>query len=244
MMYSADFYLLGEVDFDQALKLQRRLVFEAGDNIEPRLVVLLCEHADLVTIGRSGSREHVRMSNEQLQRKGIACRWVSRGGGCIPHARGQLAIYPIVPLRLVGWSVGEYCRRLQSGVRQSLNQFQITTSIRPHLFGVWGQTGLLAAMGLAVQNWTACHGAFINVHPPMSLFHHVDTASGDIRSPEKRTMTSVLAERRSPTRMSSVRAAIVENLAQAFGCESHQVHGSHPWLRKTKGAAGEPCSNV
>jgi lipoyl(octanoyl) transferase len=244
MTHSADFYLLGEVDFDQALKLQRRLVYEAGDNAEPRLVVLLCEHTDRITIGRSGSREHIRMSNEQLDRKGVPCRWVSRGGGCIPHARGQLAVYPIVPLRLVGWSVGEFCRRFQSGVRNSLQQFQISTTVRKDLFGVWGQTGLLAAVGVSVHNWTTCHGAFINVHPPMTLFHHVDTSTAHQLVAERRTMSSMLAERRSPTRMSGVRAAVVEHLAQAFECESHQVHSSHPWLRRSKGVAGEPCSNV
>jgi lipoate-protein ligase B len=34
------------------------------------------------------------------------------------HAPGQLAVYPIVPLGLFGWTVGEYLRRLQRGMKK------------------------------------------------------------------------------------------------------------------------------
>ena len=52
----AEFRLLGRVPFEAFLALQSRLVYEAGGLAEPRIVVLLCEHPELITVGRAGSR--------------------------------------------------------------------------------------------------------------------------------------------------------------------------------------------
>ncbi len=49
-------------------------------------------------------------------------RWVNRGGGCVLHAPGQLAIYPIVPLAWHRWTVGEYLRRFRQALTQTLDE--------------------------------------------------------------------------------------------------------------------------
>ena len=100
-----DFHLLGEIDFDDVLCLQRRLVYELSTADQPRAVVLLCEHPSIITIGRAGSRGHIKLSHDELQRQQLATRWVDRTGGCILHAPGQLAVYPIVPLPQFGWTL-------------------------------------------------------------------------------------------------------------------------------------------
>ena len=51
-------YLLGTVDFDALLRLQRRLHYEiSGDRGQAALI--LCEHPPLITVGRHGSRAHI-----------------------------------------------------------------------------------------------------------------------------------------------------------------------------------------
>ena len=47
---TVEFYLLGQVDFDACLALQRRLVYEASGADDRRVCVLMCEHTDLVTV--------------------------------------------------------------------------------------------------------------------------------------------------------------------------------------------------
>ena len=170
----AEFRLLGRVPFDAFLGLQSRLVYEAGGMDEPRIVVLLCEHPDLITVGRAGSRGHVRFSNDQLKHEQLAIRWISRGGGCILHAPGQLAVYPIVPLGLLGWTVGEYLRRLQRGIVDGFAELNVRGETCAGSFGVWGRSGLLANVGVAVRSGIACHGAFINVNPAMRRYAFVD----------------------------------------------------------------------
>jgi lipoyl(octanoyl) transferase len=228
----AHFYLLGELDYERAMALQRRVAYEAGDSLESRLVVLLCEHPALITVGRSGSRAHIRLTNEQLRRSGIKVQWVNRSGGCVPHALGQLAIYPILPLNLAGWSRGEYVRRLQTGVQTALQRLDILTTLHPKKFGLWGHSGLLAAVGITIHHGITSHGVFLNVHPPMTLFHHVDTAAKG--TGHRTTMSSLLAERRRPVRMPGVRSQVVESLAEAFGCTHYHIHAAHPWLRKAE----------
>src|SRR5436190_9986850 len=102
---SAHGHLLGVVPFDAALALQQRLVYECGGERAARAVILLCEHEPLVTVGRQGSRLHVRADDEELARRGLEVRWVKRGGGAIVHAPGQLAAYAVVPLMRFGLTV-------------------------------------------------------------------------------------------------------------------------------------------
>ena len=163
--FAVQFHLLGSVDYEDCQWLQRRLVYEVGGHDDGRIIVLLCEHPPLISVGRRGSRGHIRWTNEQLRRRRLDVRWVNRGGGCVLHAPGQLAIYPIVPLAWHGWTVGEYLRRLQQAVLQTLDEFRIRAETYAPWAGVWGRSGQLAACGVAVRDWITCHGAFLNVNP-------------------------------------------------------------------------------
>src|SRR5437588_11512158 len=91
---SLQVYLLGTVDFEDMLQCQRRLVYEvSGDR--SRAALLLCEHPPLISVGREGSREHIRFEPKDLAAREWPVRWVNRGGGCLLHLPGQLAVYPI-----------------------------------------------------------------------------------------------------------------------------------------------------
>src|SRR5947209_1811229 len=90
-------YLLGEVEFEAALALQRRLVYELGGDRTGGALVL-CEHPPLLTIGRQGSWGHVLCSAEERAARRWPVRWVNRGSGCLLHVPGQLALYAVLPL--------------------------------------------------------------------------------------------------------------------------------------------------
>jgi len=226
----AEFHLLGTVDFEECLGLQRRLVYEAERDRSHKVVVLLCEHPDLITVGRQGSRSHIRFTGAELEREQLAVRWVKRGGGAVLHGPGQLALYSIAHLPAHGWSVGEYLSRLQAGICGTLEGLGLHPQTRPGSWGVWARTGLLAAAGVAVQQETTSHGMFLNVHPAMGRFGFVDSAvvAG---SGGKSTMSCLLAEHRRAVRMSSVRSTAVPHLASAFNCERYYIHSGHRWLR-------------
>src|SRR5262245_10501466 len=105
-------YLLDQVDFAALVKLQRRLVYETS-GARDAATLLLCEHPPGISVGRQGSRSHIHLEPHELGLKGWSIRWVNRGGGCLFHAPGQLAIYPILPLDRLALNLGGYLNQLQ-----------------------------------------------------------------------------------------------------------------------------------
>lgn len=224
-------HLLGQIDLATCYGLQERLVYEAGEPDGAALTVLLCEHDPVITVGRSGSRAHVRVSRHELTARQIELVWVNRGGGCIYHAPGQLAVYPIVSLPRVGWSVGELMGRMAWAVRQALERIGVAAWSPPGQFGCWGRSGLLAACGVAVHYEVSCHGFFINVHPPMDLTRRIDTVYRPPDIPDaRRTMSSLLSERGRPLRMPQVRSAVVEALGSALSRPRFHLQNGHIYL--------------
>ena len=184
------------------------------DRGDGQITLLLCEHPPIITVGRGGSPGDVAMQSGPVRNRQIEVRWVNRGGGCLVHCPGQLAIYPIVPLRWHGFSVGEFLDRFQAGIVETLDELNVpstrpsasgrkrgqcpfvATNLRsvpalrvlrqmersPFPPGVWGRTGQLAALGVAVRHWITYYGAYLNVCPPMGLFRLVES---DPRRPDQ-----------------------------------------------------------
>lgn len=234
---SIDFHLFGELDFDRCLRLRRRLVYEAETVPSGRMVVLICEHSNLITIGRSGSRAHIRRSDAELEREQLMLRWVHRSGGCIPHAAGQLAVYAVLNTDAGNDSDGS-AGRLAVGMQQALAEVSVTGSLCDA--GVVGRTGLLAAVGTRRQDHVITHSAFVNVCPSMNSFRFVDSWQGSPQS-SSRSMSCLLAERRLPVRMSSVRSAVVAGLVSSFQCDRHHIHTGHPWLPAEGSSLARAC---
>src|SRR5262249_29179897 len=77
-------YLLGTVEFEAALALQRLLAYQIA-GARDRAALILCDHPPLITVGRQGSRAHILYEPEELQALRWQVRWVNRGGGCMLH---------------------------------------------------------------------------------------------------------------------------------------------------------------
>jgi lipoyl(octanoyl) transferase len=232
-------YLLGLVDFDACLALQQRLVYESAGRTDGQISLLVCEHPLSITVGRQGSRAHIRLDKHELVSRGLDVRWVNRGGGCLVHAPGQLAIYPIVPLEPHGLSVGAYLQRLQSGILAALEEQRFSGRTEADRDGIWGRAGQVAFLGAAVKNGISYYGAYLNVAPATTLFRWVESDPVG-HSP----MSSLVIERQQPVRMSGVREALVRRLAEAFGCERYHLYTGHPLLNRHRGASHAPAARV
>ncbi len=164
-----EIHLLGMLDFDSALFLEERLVYEISgrDNLDAGL--LLCEHPPLITIGRDGSREQILADSRQLAAKGIETRWINRGGGSVVHGPGQLAAYPILPLNRLKLGLLEFRTRLEQSVIDMAEDFQVATIRQPDSPGLWCRNGQFAHLGVAVKSWVSYHGVFIDVAPKVDV---------------------------------------------------------------------------
>lgn len=223
-------HLLGQVEFDDCLALQQRLVYEAIGRRDGQITLLICEHPLKITVGRQGSRSHIRLSQHELKSRQIDVRWVNRGGGCLVHAPGQLAVYPIVPLEPWSLSVGEYLARLQRGLAAALDDVDCRATGRAGRFGLWGHTGQVVSIAAAVKNWVSYYGAYVNVAPALYPYRWVKSDPFD-----DTPMTSLAADRRRPLRMTAVREALVRRLATSWGCERYHVYTGHPLFRPVQG---------
>lgn len=237
--FATQFFSLGQVDYEDCLTAQKRLAYDAVTRGDGRMTVLLCEHPNVITIGRRGSRDQLQLTGAELAERAITVRYVARGGGCVLHTPGQLAVYVITQLAWHGWSVGDFLRRLQSGLQHACSELHVATNTLPERFGLWGQSGMLAAVGVAVRFGATSHGAFLNVDPDLRSMRRVEVlpaaeyrecATKNPRLPSRPVASSLLSETAFPVKMSNVRAAVVSQLAAAFGCGTHQVLNHHPWL--------------
>ncbi len=210
-------YLLGTVDFDAAVRFQRRLHFEVSGPGHAAALVL-CEHPPLVSVGRLGSHAHVRLEQCRL-------RWVSRGGGCILHLPGQLAVYPIFPLGRLGLDVPAFLYRLGLVFLDLCADFSLRATPRVDDAGLWVGDRLLAAFGVAVRDWVSAFGAYVNVQPPLEPYRFVQTTPAGAEP-----MTSLERERRGPVRPALVRQRLVEHFQNRFGFARVALFSDHPAL--------------
>jgi lipoyl(octanoyl) transferase len=217
-------YLLGTVSFDAALALQRMLVYQTSGDRELGSL-LLCEHPPMISVGRHGSRAHILYEPAELQNRGWPVRWVNRGGGCLLHLPGQLAVYPVIAIDSRGWGVQTYIEHLQQVVLAVLDDFSIRGAVHPDQPGVWVNDRLIASVGIAVRDWVAYFGIYFNCQPDLYPFRNVRV---DPQSREP--MTSLVRERRGPLRLSMVRERFVEHFAARFNFERTSLFFHHPSL--------------
>lgn len=226
-----EFYLFGSVPFAIMTDWQRRMAWHIGQSSRLRIAVAFCVHEPLITVGRRGSRRHILMTGEQLRHHHLEVQWVARGGGCILHGPGQLAVYTLVPIERFGWSAGTLLGRLRQATLRAFHSLSIHAQAGQEDFGVWGRSGQLASMGIAVRQGISQYGLYINVNPPMDNYRFVLTASehrgwGGVLN----RMGCLMAERRQGITLPQLRSALVESLAPVLQCSTYHVYSSHPWL--------------
>lgn len=219
-------YLLGVVDFEEALQLQRRLVYEIGGYDDGRGALVLCEHLPTITIGRGGSRGHIFFEDDELQRLGIPIRWTNRGGGVMLHLPGQLIAYPVVPLAERGLGLADYLELLHAALLDVLGEFSLRGERPPGQAGIWVGGAQIASVGIAVNRWIAYHGIALNVSTPMRPFQQIRASSFNGGK-----MTCMAAQRRAPLPMAAVREALIRHLERHLRFSRHHVYSQHALVR-------------
>lgn len=222
-----EIYMLGLVDFTEVQHLQRRIVYDLGE--QGGAALILCEHPPTISIGRTGSRAHIAADDATLRGMGIRTFYVNRGGGCVLHLPGQLAAYVMMPLEPLGLTVQKYLDRLHATILDLLGEFDLAGSARPDHSGLFSGTARIASVGISVNRWIAYHGLTLNVGPYLELFDLLDEP-GIGRSPMRQT--SMESRRQRSTPMSKVREAMIRKMEESFGLARHHVYTQHAQIRR------------
>jgi lipoyl(octanoyl) transferase len=215
-------YALGTVDFEAMLALQRRLVYEVSGERD-RAALIVCEHTSVISVGRHGSSADIHFDRGELRSRGWPVRRVNRGGGCVLHAPGQLALYGILALDRLNLDLGAYLTALRSVLHEvALDAGVHETAVAPT--GVLAGGRALAHIGVAVRDWVSYFGAVFNVNPDLELFRRVDCLGS--HGP----MTSVERERRLLADPAFVRQRLIDRFRERFDLPNATVFQEHPDL--------------
>ena len=170
---------LGRVEFTRALALQEEIVFKKRDDSSVEDQMLLLEHEPVYTIGRTPDRSSLSASG-RIRRGELGAAHlpypvfaINRGGQATYHGPGQLMGYPIIDLRGCGQDLHKYLRWLEQLLIDLLAEFEIASSRRESLTGVWVGDRKVASIGVGVRHWITMHGFALNVSGDLSPFNHI-----------------------------------------------------------------------
>ena len=160
---------LGDVDYRSAWDLQKQLLeLRRGRDVPD--VLLLLQHPPTITVGKSGTREHLLADSEFLQSKGFTITETDRGGDITYHGPGQLVAYPILDLSEIRKDIFWYLRQLEQVIMNTIREFGITGTRKENYTGVWVGEEKIAAIGVKVSHWITLHGIALNVTPDLEHF--------------------------------------------------------------------------
>ena len=189
---------LGRLDYKSAWDYQDSLLKEnvkvksvihspqptAGDSsVNPETptqhYLLFVEHPPVYTLGKSGKMEHVLISDEQRQQRGIEFYHTNRGGDITFHGPEQIVGYPILDLEKFYTDIGRYLRELEEVIILTLSEYGIASGRSAGETGVWidasvkGRERKICAMGVRCSRWVTMHGFALNVNTDLSYFNHI-----------------------------------------------------------------------
>ena len=153
---------LGKLPYGEAYILQKGLHSATSQENSPFDYLLLLEHNNVVTIGRSGDINNLLVSKNILNENNIEFFETDRGGDITFHGDGQLVGYPIIrlddPKKVV-----PFVRKIENVIIDTLAELSIDAFSKIDDTGVWTKEGKIASIGIKVSKWTTLHGFSLNI---------------------------------------------------------------------------------
>lgn len=159
-------------------KIKNRELPEEKQKPTPNYL-LFCEHPHVYTLGKSGSLDHLLLTEEEMLQKEIEFFKINRGGDITYHGPGQLVGYPILDLDNFFTDIHLYMRSLEEVIILTLKEYGIEGGRMKDYTGVWldwdnpAKARKICAMGVKCSRWVTMHGWAFNVNSDLSYFHNI-----------------------------------------------------------------------
>mgnify|MGYP001500753455 CR=1 FL=1 len=165
-------YDLGFQEYNESLKTQEQIhSYIKEKNING--IILTMNYSNLFTIGKSGKKSDILVSQEVLNKKGINVYESNRGGEITYHGPGQLIYYPIINLKKLKIKPVEYVRIIQKTVINSLYDFNIQSEHENQPVGVWVKGKKISSIGVRISKSVSLHGVAINLNCDLKYFTYI-----------------------------------------------------------------------
>lgn len=148
-------------------------------NIEAKLkqeptenYLILCEHEPVFTLGKSGKRENILVSDEEMNAEFYQ---VNRGGDVTFHGPGQLVVYPILDLDNLQIGLAQYIFLLEETIIESLKDYGLNGERIEGAAGIWLRIPdrKIGAIGVKASRNVTMHGIAININTDLSYFDKI-----------------------------------------------------------------------
>jgi lipoyl(octanoyl) transferase len=182
--------------------------------------LLFVEHPAVYTLGKSGKAEHILISQEDLQKKGIAYFATNRGGDITFHGPEQLVGYPILDLEKFYTDIGRYLRNLEEVIIRTLQHYGLKGERSDGETGVWlepgnkGRARKICAIGVRCSRWVTMHGFAFNVNTDLSYFDNIIPCGI-----QDKKVTSLQAELNRKVAIDEVKQVVKDNFCEVFEVE-------------------------
>ena len=211
---------LGLMPYAPAFAIQERIL-QARLGGQLGSTVILQENPPVFTIGRSGSRDNILATHDDLQQRGIDVLEVNRGGDVTYHGPGQLIVSPLLYLGDIGLNANQYLHRLEDVLIELLARYDIRTGKKEGYPGVWLKDAKIAAVGIAVKHGFTFHGFSLNVNPDLDSFNLINPC-GVSRMP----VTSIRQVLGKSPPMAQVKTRLKQILEESFALETRSTSWS------------------
>lgn len=194
----------------------------SSDSYSQEHQLLFVEHPPVYTLGRSGSIDHLLLTAEEMEQRGIQFFPINRGGDITFHGPGQMVGYPILDLDRFFTDVHRYVRHIEEIVIRTLAEYGLAAQRIPEYTGVWiadeGGAGFrkICAIGVHLSRWVTLHGWAFNINTPMEYFDYIVPCG---IADEDKTVTSLAKELGRPVDMQEVKEKMKRHFAEVFECQ-------------------------
>ena len=193
---------LGLVEYQYALKLQKKLVKERRNNSIPDTLLLL-EHPDVITLGK-------QTKDKDVIEQSIPIVKIDRGGRATYHGPGQLIGYIIMDLKKKGITIPVLITKIHEILITTLREFNIPAE-RKESPGIWIDQKKIASIGLSVKNWITYHGFSLNINTDLDKFNMIRPCGFD-----GQIMTSIKLNNNKTISSKEIKSSVIKNFSEIF----------------------------
>jgi lipoate-protein ligase B len=185
-------------------------------------VFLLCEHPHVITLGRNGKRDNLRVNDRLLAQQNVEFHPTDRGGEITYHGPGQIVGYPILDLTNHRRDVRWYVEQLEEVMIRATADFGVQAKRDASHRGVWVATPAgdekLAALGVHLSRWITSHGFAFNVSTDLRYFDWIVPCG--ITGCRATSLEKLLGR---ALGSDEVKPRLVARFAEIFGCQMKAV---------------------
>jgi lipoyl(octanoyl) transferase len=174
-----EFLDLGKISYESALQIQTEafetLLKAKSEGRSGKNKLFFCEHDPVYTLGKSGIKSNLLVSESQLKEKGILFYETNRGGDITYHGPGQITGYPVFDLEQLGIGLKQYIELLEETIIRFLALFDVEGKRLNKATGVWlepetPKARKICAIGVKSSRFVTMHGFALNIQTDLSYF--------------------------------------------------------------------------